>query len=74
MLYNVIKYLYIKYVCHKVLYINTLNVVYYMLICYKISIFEIMYMDEPNGEPYLNLIGKFNFEPNFILVEPKPSS
>jgi hypothetical protein len=35
-----------------------------------------MYIDEPNVEPYPNLIEKFEFESNFILaeseLEPKP--
>ena len=35
-----------------------------------------MFMDESNGESYLNLITKFEFEPNFIVIElkfePKP--
>jgi len=28
-------------------------------------------MDEPNDEPYPNLITKFEFESNFIVAEPK---
>lgn len=29
-----------------------------------------MYIDEPNGEPYLNTIKKFELQPNLIIVEP----
>jgi hypothetical protein len=42
------------------------------ILSYKYLYFENMYMDEPNGEPYPNLVGKFKFESNFILAEPEP--
>lgn len=31
-----------------------------------------MCIDEPNGKPHLNLIKKFEHEPNLIIVKPEP--
>jgi hypothetical protein len=44
----------------------------YIYILYILLYFEKMYIAELNDEPHLNLIGKFEFESNLIVVKPEP--